>query len=70
MPTGFGLTSLPLIEAWWLGKPLIYSKHLVAEVGDAAIMTDQNDIVSIENAMHRCLEGVGIYELVEAGKGA
>lgn len=43
MPTYFGPTNLPPLEAWKLGKPLIYSAHLAEQAGDAALLADPDD---------------------------
>jgi glycosyltransferase involved in cell wall biosynthesis len=40
MPTYFGPTNIPPYEAWRLGTPVIYSRHLAAQVGDAALLAD------------------------------
>ena len=56
MPTYFGSTNLPPLEAWLLGKPLIYSKHFSEHAGDAAIFINPEDASSIANAMKSTLD--------------
>lgn len=51
MPTYFGPTNLPPLEAWSLGKPLIYSNHLKSNGGDAAIYADPDSIEDLARAM-------------------
>lgn len=51
MPTYFGPTNLPPLEAWSLGKPLIYSSHLKSNSGDAAIYADPDSIEDLARAM-------------------
>ena len=53
MPTYFGPTNLPPLEAWTLGVPLIYSNHLVNQTEKAALTIDPDDSVSIANAMQK-----------------
>jgi glycosyltransferase involved in cell wall biosynthesis len=57
MPTYFGPTNLPPLEAWSLGKPVIYSRHLAAQAGGAAILVDPDDEHSIAAAIRSVLEG-------------
>ena len=40
MTSYFGPTNIPPIESWYYLKPLIYSKHLKNQVGEAAILVD------------------------------
>lgn len=51
MPTYFGPTNLPPLEAWTLGKPLIYSSHLRCHGGDAALYADPDSAEELANAM-------------------
>ena len=53
MPTYFGPTNLPPFEAWALSKPLIYSEHLVGQVGDGALCIDPNSAEDIAHAIER-----------------
>ena len=56
MPTYFGPTNLPPLEAWLLGKPLIYSKLFSNHAGNAAILINPDDASSIADAMKSMLE--------------
>ena len=67
MPTFFGPTNIPPLEAWSIGKPLIYSKHLSDNVGDAAILVDSDDEISLASAMKSMLEESNSEKLVKNG---
>ena len=67
MPTFFGPTNIPPLEAWSIGKPLIYSKHLSDNVGDAAILVDPDDKISLASAMKSMLEESNSEKLVKNG---
>ena len=68
MPTYFGPTNLPPLEAWTIGRPLIYSSHLIDDVGDAALCINPDSSEELANAMMSC-EDAGIRDLlVEAGR--
>ena len=54
MPTYFGPTNLPPIEAWLLGKPIIYSSHLAKQVGNAALLVNPDNANDLANAMLEC----------------
>ena len=56
MPTYFGSTNLPPLEAWSLGKPLIYSNLCSEHAGNAAILINPDDAFSIADAMKSMLE--------------
>lgn len=47
MPTYFGPTNLPPLEAWFHGCPVIYSGIFREEVEGAAILVDPDDAVSV-----------------------
>ena len=51
MPTYFGPSNLPPIEAWSLGLPLIYSNHLSEQSGKAALLFNPDDPKGLSNAM-------------------
>ena len=67
MPTLFGPTNIPPLEAWAIGKPLIYSKHLSDNVGDAAILVDPDDEISLASAMKWMFEESNSEKLVKNG---
>ena len=56
MPTYFGSTNLPPLEAWLLGKPLIYSKLFSEQSGNAALLIDPDNANSIANAMKSMMD--------------
>jgi glycosyltransferase involved in cell wall biosynthesis len=68
MPTYFGPTNLPPLEAWMVGKPLIYSSHLKDQVGDAAICVNPDDAEELANAMHACTVPETCKELIRSGE--
>jgi glycosyltransferase involved in cell wall biosynthesis len=68
MPTYFGPTNLPPLEAWNVGKPLVYSSHLRADGGEAAVYADPDDALALAEAMRRCLEPEVRDQVVAAGR--
>jgi glycosyltransferase involved in cell wall biosynthesis len=68
MPTYFGPTNIPPIEAWVVGKPVIYSEHLSEQVEDAALLIDPDDANGLANAMLAFGDPLEINRLVAAGK--
>lgn len=67
MPTYFGPTNLPPLEAWLLRKPLIYSAHFKAQAGDAALLVDPDDARALADAMRACTDAATCARLAEAG---
>ena len=51
MPTYFGPTNIPPLEAWLFGKPIIYSRHLCEQTSDAAWYVDPDSAKSIADAL-------------------
>jgi glycosyltransferase involved in cell wall biosynthesis len=51
MPTYFGPTNIPPLEAWLLERPLIYSIYYSAQAGGAALLVDPDDPRSLASAM-------------------
>lgn len=51
MPTYFGPTNLPPLEAWAVGTPVIYPEAFKAQAGDAAILFDYDDQRSLAEAI-------------------
>jgi glycosyltransferase involved in cell wall biosynthesis len=68
MPTYFGPTNIPPMEAWMLGKPVIYSAHLKEQVGSAALLVDPDSALELADAMQASLDGAVTARLIEAGK--
>ena len=56
MPTYFGPTNLPPLEAWMVGKPLIYSSQFCDQAGNAAILIDPDDAYDLASAMKACAD--------------
>jgi glycosyltransferase involved in cell wall biosynthesis len=56
MPTYFGLTNLPPLEAWSLGVPLIYSAQFFEQAKDAALLIDPDDANELSAAIYSCLK--------------
>lgn len=67
MPTYFGPTNLPPLEAWWLNVPLIYSSHLSEQVGAAALLVDPDSYQDLANAMRKCTDSEVRERLVLEG---
>jgi glycosyltransferase involved in cell wall biosynthesis len=55
MPTFFGPTNIPVVEAWSLGCPVLSSdiRGVREQVGDAGILVDPTDSHAIADAMYR-----------------
>jgi glycosyltransferase involved in cell wall biosynthesis len=68
MSTYFGPTNLPPLEAWAVGRPLVYSAHLNEQVGDAALFADANDAEQWADAMLRIRDPAVAVDLIEKGR--
>lgn len=68
MPTYFGPTNLPPLEAWTLGKPVIYSRHLASQAGDAAILVDPDDAEALATAIRTILDGSEVRDWAAVGR--
>jgi glycosyltransferase involved in cell wall biosynthesis len=55
MPTFFGNTNLPILEAWRLGCPVLYSdiRGLRDQAGDAAVLVDPGSVDAIADGIRR-----------------
>lgn len=67
MPTYFGPTNIPPLEAWLIGRPLIYSSHLAEQAGDAALLANPDDVISLSRAMKDVLNPSIAQSLVKNG---
>ena len=67
MPTYFGPTNLPPMEAWMIRKPLIYSSHLMENAGDAAIYANPDSAIELADAMKASTDTETASRLVENG---
>lgn len=68
IPTYFGPTNLPPLEAWLLGKPLIYSAHLKEQAGDAALLVDPDSASDLSKAMIACTNESIRADLINRGR--
>lgn len=67
MPTYFGPTNIPPLEAWLLRRPLIYSSPFRTQAGDAALCVDPDEPGALAEAMRACTDPATCARLVEAG---
>lgn len=67
MPTYFGPTNIPPLEAWQTGRPLIYSAQFREQAGDAALCVDPDDAEALAQAMQDCANEETCAALVKAG---
>lgn len=68
MPTYFGPTNIPPLEAWSKEKPLIYSNHLIGQVRDAALLVDPDSFESLARGMMAMLQSSVRSEYVSRGR--
>jgi glycosyltransferase involved in cell wall biosynthesis len=67
MPTYFGPTNLPPLEAWMVGRPLIYSSRCAEQAGDAALCVDPDDAEELARAMQQSMDPGTSANLVRLG---
>jgi glycosyltransferase involved in cell wall biosynthesis len=67
MPTYFGPTNLPPLEAWSIGVPLIYSIHLEEQAGNAALLVDPDNVDELASAMRESTKTEVRNNLIKAG---
>lgn len=67
MPSYFGPTNLPPLEAWQLEKPLLYSSHLSEQSGRAALLFDPDSSVELAKAMDDVTDSTVAEGLVREG---
>jgi glycosyltransferase involved in cell wall biosynthesis len=67
MPSYFGPTNLPPLEAWSVGTPLLYPEHLREQAGDAALGFDADDAASLAAALRALRDDAVRARLVQAG---
>lgn len=68
MPTYFGPTNLPPLEAWMLEKPLIYSLNFAEQAKDAAVLVDPDDASQLAEAITTCMDKKFTEKLIKAGR--
>jgi glycosyltransferase involved in cell wall biosynthesis len=61
MPTYFGPTNIPPLEAWLLGRPVVYSSHLSEQTGNAALLVNPDSPEELASALLQ-LEDVAVRE--------
>jgi glycosyltransferase involved in cell wall biosynthesis len=67
MPSYFGPTNIPPLEAWLLRRPVVYSTACADHAGDAALCVDPDDADALAVAMCSVLEPAVREPLVERG---
>ncbi|WP_076590907.1 glycosyltransferase family 4 protein [Herminiimonas arsenitoxidans] len=67
MPTYFGPTNLPPLEAWMFGKPLIYSLPFGAQAGNAARLVNPDDAHDLASAMNECSDTLFCNAMIQKG---
>ncbi len=67
MPTYFGPTNLPPLEAWMHKKPLIYSIYFINQTKDAAVLIDPDDAHDIAKAITKSMDKDFCEELIKLG---
>jgi glycosyltransferase involved in cell wall biosynthesis len=67
MPTYFGPTNIPPLDAWHSRVPLIYSKHLVAQAGEAALLVDVDSTEDVVEAINKIDDIDIVNELIKKG---
>ena len=68
MPSYFGPTNVPPLEAMALGVPIIYPNHMKDQCGEAAIYFDADDELSLCNAIEKVLLANERTKTLEAGR--
>jgi len=67
MPTYFGPTNLPPLEAWTIKKPLIYSKNCAEQTKNAAVLVNPDDASDLASAITSCMNEDFCDKLINAG---
>jgi glycosyltransferase involved in cell wall biosynthesis len=67
MPTYFGPTNIPPLEAWGSGTPVVYSMHLAEQTGNAAILVDPDSVESLMEGLLQLESPETRRKLIEAG---
>ncbi|MHC4505831.1 MAG: glycosyltransferase family 4 protein, partial [Planctomycetota bacterium] len=68
MPTFFGPTNIPILEAWAFGCPVITSdiRGVREQAGDAAILVDPRSVEAIAEAIHKVWTDEGLRRKLAA----
>jgi hypothetical protein len=67
MPTYFGPTNVPPLEAWMLGKPLIYSIQFAEQANGAALLINPDDALELALAFETCADEEVCEALIAKG---
>jgi glycosyltransferase involved in cell wall biosynthesis len=67
MPTYFGPTNIPPLEAWLLQRPLVYSSRCADQARTAALCVDPDDDVALAHALQQALDPTTGAYLVQEG---
>jgi glycosyltransferase involved in cell wall biosynthesis len=67
MPTYFGPTNIPPLDAWHSRVPLIYSKHLSSQAGDAALLVEVDSVDDLVEAINKIDNPNVVNELIIKG---
>jgi glycosyltransferase involved in cell wall biosynthesis len=68
MPTYFGSTNLPPLEAWSLDVPLLYPEHLRGQAGDAALYFNVDSAESLAAAIEKSADPICRERIISAGR--
>ena len=68
MPTYFGPTNIPPLDAWANDVPIIYSKHLSEQTSDAALYVDPNSSEELADKIEKMLNSDARKEFINKGK--
>lgn len=61
MPSYFGPSNLPPLEAWSLGKPVLYPRQFAAFVGNAGLLFDPDDAISLADCILMVCSTIGDF---------
>lgn len=67
MPSYFGPTNIPPLEAWKMKRPLLYSSHLSEQSGGAALLFDPDSAPELAKAMDDVKDAQVAESLVREG---
>ena len=68
MPTYFGPTNIPPLDAWYFEKPLIYSNHLIDQSKNAALHFDPGSTDELVNCLLKIDDKEICEKLINNGK--
>ena len=68
MPTYFGPTNIPPLDAWANELPVIYSNHLSEQTSDAALYVDPNSCEELADKIQKILNIEVRKDLINKGK--